>query len=112
HPLAVEDALHAHQRPKLDRYADHLFLAAYAVQWSPPAVEALEVAAFLTDRALVTVRKDPRIDVGALLERWDSLAELAPSGVAYLAHGLVDVLVDGYVVVAQDLDDLTEERPG
>ena len=32
HPLAIEDALHAHQRPKLDRYADHLFLAAGTLQ--------------------------------------------------------------------------------
>ena len=31
HPLAVEDAVHEHQRPKLDRYASHLFVTAYAV---------------------------------------------------------------------------------
>jgi Mg2+ and Co2+ transporter CorA len=40
HPQAVENAVHEHQRPKLDRYRSHLFLAAYAVQldetsWSP-----------------------------------------------------------------------------
>lgn len=109
HPLAIEDALHAHQRPKLDRYADHLFLAAYAVHEQDGELLPLEIAAFLTPRALVTVRKDPRIAVGPVLERWDVLRRLAPSGVGYLAHGLVDVLVDGYVTVAQDLDDTSDD---
>ena len=105
HPLAVEDALHAQQRPKLERYADHLFLAAYGVVLDGEDVEPIEIAAFLTRTALVTVRKDERIDLPAVLLRWDTAPDLAPSGVAYLAHGLVDVLVDGYVEVAQDLDD-------
>jgi magnesium transporter len=105
HPLAVEDALHAHQRPKIDRYTDHLFLAAYAVVLEGDEVETAEIAAFLTPTALVTVRKDPRVDLAPVLSRWDAAPQLARSGVAYLAHGLVDVLVDGYVAVTQELDD-------
>lgn len=119
HPLAVEDALHAHQRPKLDRYEDHLFLAAYAVLVEGGDVQTAEVAAFLTPRALVTVRKDPRVELEPVLTRWDAAPHLTGSGVAYLAHGLVDVLVDGYVLVTQDLDvrsdeieDLLFEGPG
>ena len=110
HPLAVEDALHPQQRPKLERYDDHLFLSAYAVVLSDACeVETAEVAAFLTSRALVTVRKDLRVDLGPVLLRWDSAPHLAGSGVAYLAHGLVDVLVDGYVRATQDLDDQSDE---
>ncbi len=109
HALAVEDALHAHQRPKLDRYTDHLFLAAYAVVLEDGEVETAEVAAFLTPTALVTVRKDPRIDLGPVLARWDATPHLTGSGVPFLAHGLVDVLVDGYVAVTQDLDDRSDE---
>jgi magnesium transporter len=109
HPLAVEDALHASQRPKLDRYADHLFLAAYAVLQQHGEVHTAEVAAFLTPRALVTVRTDPRVEVAPLLTRWDVAPQLAGSGVGYLAHGLVDVLVDGYVLAVQELDDATDE---
>lgn len=109
HALAVEDALHAHQRPKLDRYTDHLFLAAYAVVMQDAEVETAEVAAFLTPRALVTVRKDPRVELGPVLTRWDATPHLAGSGVPYLAHGLVDVLVDGYVAVTQELDDRSDE---
>lgn len=108
HALAVEDALHAHQRPKLDRYTDHLFLAAYAVVMEEGEVESAEVAAFLTPKALVTVRKDPRVDLGPVLARWDATPHLTGSGVPFLAHGLVDVLVDGYVAVTQELDDRSD----
>ncbi len=59
HALAIEDALHAHQRPKLDRYPDHLFLAAYGARIEAGDLVTSEIAAFLTPRALVTVRKDP-----------------------------------------------------
>jgi len=109
HDLAIEDALHAHQRPKLDRYPDHLFLAAYAVHRAGDEVVGAEVAAFITERALVTVRKDAHVDLRPVLERWDAMSELAASGVAFLVHGLVDVLVDGYVAVAQDLGECTED---
>ena len=114
HPLAIEDALHSHQRPKLDRYPDHQFLAAYAVVAEPgeddsPVLRTAEVAAFLTPQALVTVRKDPLLELGPLLARWDDSAELASSGVAYLAHGLVDLLVDGYAAALDVLDDEAED---
>lgn len=71
HPLAVEDAVHEHQRPKLDRYDDHLFLSAYAVHLDEATgtVATSELAAFITPRALITVRKDDGFDVGALLQR-------------------------------------------
>jgi magnesium transporter len=109
HPLAVEDALHPQQRPKLERYADHLFLSAYGVVLQDDEVETTELAAFVTRSALVMVRKDSRIALAPVLLRWDTAPHLAPSGVAYLAHGFVDVLVDGYVLVAQDLDDRSDE---
>lgn len=109
HDLAIEDALHAHQRPKLDRYADHLFLASYGAYLDEQGVQRAEVAAFLTDRAFVTVRKDPRVDLLPVLHRWDAHEDkLGGSGVGFLAYGFVDVLVDGYVDVAQELDDRTD----
>ncbi|MCW2716176.1 MAG: CorA-like magnesium transport protein [Frankiales bacterium] len=111
HPLAIEDALHDHQRPKLDRYDDHAFLAAYAVSCSPgeSLLRTAEVAAFLTPRALITVRKDRMLQLEPLLARWDGARELAASGVAYLAHGLVDHLVDGHSAAVEVLDDEAED---
>ena len=105
HPLAIEDALHAHQRPKLDRYPDHDFLAAYAVHRADGRIVTAEVAAFLTERALVTVRKDPGVDLRPVLRRWDAAPPMADAVLAFLVHGLVDALVDGYQDVTQVLDE-------
>src|SRR5712675_260470 len=59
HPLAVEDAEQEHQRPKLDRYRTHLFLNAYGARLNADTGELAtsELAAFVTARALITVRK-------------------------------------------------------
>lgn len=107
HPLAIEDALHEHQRPKLDRYADHTFLSAYDVRAGTGGelLDIGEIAAFLTADALVTVRKSAQLPLKRLLERWDATPELAASGVGFLLYGLLDVLVDGHAAAAEALDD-------
>lgn len=111
HPLAVEDAVHDRQRPKVDRYTDHLFLNAYLVNIDARsgALATSEVAAFVTSRALVTVRKDASIDLSPLLDRWDGSADLAGSGVGFLLHGLLDHVVDGHFAAVQVLDDAIAE---
>jgi magnesium transporter len=111
HPLAVEDALHQHQRPKLDRYRDHLFLTAYAVRLDTGTGELAtsELAAFITGQALITVRKDDGLDIGAVVERWDGHPGLAKFGVGYLLYGLLDYVVDGQFEAVQSLDDSVEE---
>jgi len=110
HALAVEDAIHAHQRPKLDRYPDHAFLSGYAVRFDPdtPQLVTSELAAFLTPRALVTVRKDEGFDIDEVLQRWDSSSDLAKYGVAFLLHGLLDYLVDTHFESVQQLDEQIE----
>lgn len=110
HPLAVEDAISDRQRPKLDHYDDHLYLNTYLVRFDPDSRElsTAEIAAFVTERALVTVRKDRTVDVQKLLDRWDGTKNLASAGVAYLLHGMLDVVVDGHFTVVQDLDDSIE----
>ena len=107
HELAVEDAIHENQRPKLDRYEDHLFLSAYIARLEPTNAELVvsEVAAFITERALVTVRKSGDLDLRPLLERWDRAADNAGSGVGYLLHGLLDLVVDGHFETVQALDE-------
>jgi magnesium transporter len=110
HPLAVEDAVHEHERPKLDRYRSHLFLAAYAVHLDLATGELAtsELAAFITERALITVRKDDGLDIGAVLDYWDASPDLAGSGVGYLLHGLLDNVVDSHFAAVQALDDTIE----
>jgi magnesium transporter len=110
HELAIEDALHASERPKLDRYTTHLFLDAYAVDPHTVTGElsVSELAAFITPQALITVRKDERFDIAAVTERWDASADLAGNGVGFLLHGLLDHLVDGHFAAVQSLDDSIE----
>jgi magnesium transporter len=121
HPLAVEDAVHEHQRPKLDRYRSHLFANMYAVRFDERSgeLQTSEISAFITPRALITVRKQ-EFDIDALLSRWDDSPELAENGVGFLVHGLLDAVVDGHYNAVQQLDEgiddledrLFEPRPG
>jgi magnesium transporter len=110
HPLAVEDAVQEHQRPKLDRYQSHLFLNAYGARLDTGTGELVtsEIAAFVTPRALITVRKDDGLDIGAVVERWDGSPDLAGSGVGGLLHGLLDYVVDGHFDAVQSLDEAVE----
>ena len=110
HPVAVEDALHEHERPKLDRYGSHLFLAAYGVKLDVATGELAtsELAAFITERALITIRKDDGLDIGTVLGYWDASPDLSKYGVGYLLHGLVDSIVDGHFAAVQSLDDAIE----
>ncbi len=111
HPLAVEDAVLRHERPKLDRYPDHLFLSAYAVHLDAATAELVssELAAFITPRALITVREDGGFSADRLVARWDGSPDLSVHGVAYLLHGLLDDIVDGHFAAVQSLDDQIEQ---
>jgi magnesium transporter len=106
HPLAVEDAVHEHQRAKLDRYDTHLFLSAYAAKLEPASGElhTSEIGVFITKQALITVRKDQDVAVESLIARWDGAHELAGHGVAFLLWGLLDVIIDGHFEAVQALD--------
>ncbi|MGF1424931.1 magnesium transporter CorA family protein [Kitasatospora sp. LaBMicrA B282] len=111
HALALEDARHDHQRPKLDCYRTHSFLSAYAVSTDPGTgmLSATEISVFITANALITLHKDDSFDVAQVVARWDSNPDLAKHGVGFLVHGLLDVLVDGHFDAVQDLDDRIEE---
>jgi magnesium transporter len=110
HALAVEDAVHERQRPKIDRYDTHGFLSAYAVRLDTDSGELVttEVAAFITEHALVTVRKSEDFDVDAVVRRWDDESDLAKSGVGFLLHGLLDYVVDSHFDAVQSLDEQIE----
>jgi magnesium transporter len=112
HPLAVEDAIHPHQRPKVDRYRTHLFANVYAVALDDRrrALTTGEISMFITPRALITVRKDD-FDIDALIARWDLNTELINAGnqVSALVYGLLDAVVDGHYHAVEELDDAIDE---
>jgi len=111
HPVAVEDAANVHQRPKLDHYPTHLFLTAYSTRLDTTTgvLDTDEIAAFITDDALVTVRKTENFDIADVMARWDSDSDLARTGVSFLVHGLLDHIVDSHFEAIQALDNSVEE---
>jgi magnesium transporter len=112
HPLAVEDAISPHQRPKVDRYRTHLFANMYAVSVDEHggAVAAGEISVFITPRALITVRKND-FDIDTLIAYWDLNAGLvdATNGVSGLTYGLLDAVVDGHYQAVEQLDDAIDD---
>lgn len=109
HPVALEDAVQDHERPKLDKYQGHLFVNVYAVDLATEPDHThyakTEISAFVTDRALITVRKSPS-DTDRLVERWDADADLcADGGVAFLLYGLLDLVVDGHYAASERIDE-------
>jgi magnesium transporter len=111
HPVAIEDAVFPRERPKIDRYDTHLFMTAYGARLDTTTGELAtsEISAFILPRALITIRKDDGLDIGKVVDRWDSTPDLAKYGVGFLLHGLLDFIVDGHFEAVQSLDDAVEE---
>lgn len=106
---AVEDAAAEHARPKATRYSTHIFLSTYAMRVAADGGVALtHVSAFCLPRALVTVRLDDHFDMDQVVQQWDANADLLKYGKRALEHGLLDVIVDEYFDVLQELDDQVE----
>jgi magnesium transporter len=103
--LAVEDAIKAHQRPKLERYGEVLFVVVKPVRYvdHEEIVEVEEVEVFLGPRFVVTVRHG-RTDVVARTRRdLDESGDRADEPAAVL-HRLLDHVVDDYALVAEEID--------
>ncbi|MEU2779334.1 magnesium and cobalt transport protein CorA [Streptomyces sp. NPDC007162] len=111
HPLAVEDAIQAHQRPKQERYGEVLAVAVKTLWFVERTadVETGEVMIFLGPSLALTVRhgaSDPAADAARRLAEEPGMARLGPDGVL---HAVVDVVVDAYAeAAAQVRSDLTE----
>ncbi|MER6508486.1 magnesium transporter CorA family protein [Nonomuraea sp. NPDC001636] len=104
HELAVEDVLSDHQRPKVDVYDNHLFITVYGIHLDEGRLVPVEVNAFVTPNALVTVRENACFDIDEVVRRWDATSRLAGHGVSFLLHGLLDYVVDSQFDLVQDLD--------
>jgi magnesium transporter len=111
HPLAVDDAIGPHQRAKVDHYDTHEFLTAHALSFDPVSGRLLEteVDLFINHRWLVTVRKNDLFDPALVTRHWDRGGERAHHGVGFLLHGLLDVIVDGYLDVVEYVEDAVED---
>ena len=94
HPLAVEDAQHRDQRPKIDQYEGHYFLVFYAIEGSGPgSLDVRELSIFVLQNALVTVHQGDCTARQAVEKRW---REGRITTIGMLVHALLDTMVDGY----------------
>lgn len=108
HPLAVEDALEAHQRPKVDRYTDHTFVSIRTVTYSDDDIRTHEVNIFLGANYLLTVRHGGRPLTGARRSAEEMIEQLSHGPTAAL-YAVVDTIVDHYEEVAVELETDVQE---
>ena len=113
HELAVEDAVHAHQRPKLERYDDTLFMVLKTVRyWGSTAqevVETGEVMVFLGRDFVITVRHGDHSGLHDVRRRLEADPEQLALGPSTVLHAIADHVVDGYLAVTAAIEDDIEE---
>jgi magnesium transporter len=105
HPLAVEDALKAHQRPKLEIYDDSLFVVLKPVRYEPQSdtVSTDELMIFLGDSFVVTVRHGESAPLKAVRDRLEQEPDLLCNGPTAVLYAVADAAVDHYLDVATEL---------
>ncbi|GAA3005593.1 magnesium transporter CorA family protein [Actinokineospora diospyrosa] len=110
HELALEDAAQRHQRPKVDLYRTHQFLAVYGVSMADDGtLSTHEVSVFVTARALVTVHDG--FDMTRVARRCAN-SVLTGDRVGVLLHALLDDIVDGHLQATTTLDERIEDLEG
>lgn len=115
HELAVEDAIVAHQRPKLERYGDTLFVVLRAARYLDDVeeVEFGELHLFVGPDFVITVRHSEAPDLSAVRRRLESNPDLLSLGPEAVLYAILDRVVDGYAPVvaglANDIDEIEVE---
>jgi magnesium transporter len=115
HELAVEDAIVAHQRPKLERYGDTLFAVLRSARYLDEAeeVEFGEIHLFVGSNFVLTVRHGQAPDLAAVRRRMEDDAELLRLGPEAVLYAILDSVVDGYAPVVaglqNDIDEIETE---
>ncbi|MGW1213877.1 magnesium and cobalt transport protein CorA [Streptomyces sp. NPDC002499] len=115
HPLAVEDALEAHQRPKLERYGDTLFVVLRAARYldALEEVDFGELHVFVGPDFVITVRHGAAPDLSAVRQRMEETPELLKLGPEAVLYAILDAVVDGYAPVVSgvqnDIDEIETE---
>ena len=108
HELAVEDAVNAHQRPKLEKYDDSVFIVLKTASYSEDHLEFGEILIFVGEGFLVTVRHGDSAlhDVRERMEQRPDLLRPGPSAAVY---AIFDRVVDDYPPVVDELESDIQE---
>ncbi|MFC4016492.1 magnesium/cobalt transporter CorA [Micromonospora sp. GCM10011542] len=111
HDLAVEDAINAHQRPKLERYGHTLFVVLRAARYDDQReeVEFSELHLFIGPGFVVTVRHGEAPDLAAVRRRMEADAPMLERGPQAVLYAILDQVVDGYAPVVAGLENDIDE---
>ena len=105
HDLAIEDAQHAHQRPKLETYGNSVFVAMHTAQVVEDRIRFGETHAFLGPRYLVTVRHGASLSYAPVRARVEREPELLALGPAYALYAVLDFVSDNYLPIVSEFRD-------
>ncbi|MBW8724129.1 MAG: magnesium/cobalt transporter CorA [Inquilinus limosus] len=104
HPLAVEDALNAHQRPKLETYGDGLFVVLRTAHREMEATEFGETHIFVGPGYVVSVRHGPSSSYATVRERAEASPALLKHGEDFVLYSILDFVVDNYTPVVDAIE--------
>lgn len=104
HDLAVEDAHHAHQRPKVEPYGNSLFIAAHTAQQLDGHVRFGETHVFIGPRYLMTVRHGASLSFASVRQRLEREPDLLAQGPSVALHAVLDFIVDNYQPIVSNYE--------
>jgi len=108
HDLAVEDARHGHQRPKIEEYGDTLFVAMHLVEVIHPDLAVGEISIFAGHNFILSVRNRSSRSLLGVRERCQREPELLRLGSGFVLYALMDAVVDLYFPVIDELESQLE----
>lgn len=119
HPLAIEDATQAHERPKIEAYGEYWFVVIQGTTIEGELPVFHEMAIFAGRKFLVTVRHDLPYPLDEIERRWNAHPDRLEHGGGFLLYTILDTIVDGYLPVSELFQDrvdaleapLFEDRP-
>ena len=115
HPLAVEDAIHAHERPKLEVYGEMVFIILKTARYVDPTevIQLGEILIFLGHDYIITVRHGEASELKDVRRRLEEQPELLQHGPGAVLHAVADRVVDDYAPaiegLGQDIDEVEDE---
>jgi magnesium transporter len=115
HPLAVEDAIEAHQRPKLERYGETLFVVLKPARYveETEAVDFGEIHVFAGPDFIITIRHGEASALNEVRQRLESETDLLRRGSYAVLYAVMDQVVDDYAPVVEglgnDIDEIETE---
>ena len=104
HPLAVEDARHGHQRPKIEEYGDSLFAVFHMIESVDGELRNGEVAIFVGRNYILTVRTRAQKGFAEVRTRCEHEPELLKRGPGYVLYAVMDAVVDRYFPMLHELE--------